>query len=58
MTKVEASGELAMADPGGEALWGEDWTRDFTLFAGLDEALRHAIGAEMSGSGRYGRPLP
>lgn len=43
-----------MADPGGEAPWSEDWTRDFTLFAGLDEALRHAIGAELEWLGLPG----
>ena len=47
-------GELAMADLDAEGRWVKDWTRDFALFAGLDEALRHAVEAEVEWLGLPG----
>jgi len=54
MTGSRPPGKLAVADLGDEARWSKDWTRDFALFAGLDEALRHAVEAEVEWLGLPG----
>ena len=47
-------GRLTLADFDAEGRWGKDWTRDFALFTGLDEVLRHAIEAEVEWVGLPG----